>query len=283
MKVQTQKKMDISQESRLVRVCVDQSANTFYVLGLDSEGETILRRTFRLESFRNWMARPDLPRLTVAMKACGRADWLKDFCKLLGHTPMMISPGEIKCNASASKNNYSEAESIKKASFHPKKKAVSLRTSNALDLTMLIAVRHVMLEERTALTSRIRAFLLERGLALPVGASHFNKSLSAILDDRSNNLTQISRTLIRTLQSEIEHLSEVIKGIEVMMDTAGQSVEAIVPPRRRNSAVKTMGDDFRGEVLNGLGKVCAGGDMTAFLGLIHGLSGLVSNPADLKV
>lgn len=276
MKVQTQKKMDVSQESRLVLVCVDQSGSTLYVVGLDSAGETIMRRTFRLKSFSDWLSRPDLPRLTVAMRACGQREWLKDICWLLGHTPIAIPPSSLTCDSHSSKNKYFEAESIKRASSHLRKSSAPFRSSNAVDLAMLIAVRHVMLEERTALTSRIRVFLLERGLAVPVGEARFTRSLSAILEDDSNTLTPILRMLIRTLQGEIGHLSDVIKGIEVMMGTAERTARA-GEQNRRISDGKRMGEESLCELQKEGNSVCGGGDMAAFLGLMHGISGLVPN------
>ncbi len=106
MKVETPKKTKITPESTLVTVCVDLSKNTFHVVGLDAEGKKILRRKFHREGFRDWLARPELPRVIVAMEACGGAQCWGQVCQSLGHTPMLIPPHHVKPFATSQKNDF---------------------------------------------------------------------------------------------------------------------------------------------------------------------------------
>ena len=71
MKVETPKKVKSPLESILARVCVDLSKSIFHVVGLDAEGNKVLRRKFNRENFKEWLARPDLPKVIVALEACG--------------------------------------------------------------------------------------------------------------------------------------------------------------------------------------------------------------------
>ena len=71
MKVETPKKTKATLESTLVRVFVDLAESTFHVVGLDAEGNKVLRRKFNRENFKEWLARPDLPKVIVALEACG--------------------------------------------------------------------------------------------------------------------------------------------------------------------------------------------------------------------
>ena len=61
-----------------------------------------------------------------------------------------------------------DAEAIGEASRNPKTVPVPVKTLEQQDLTMLIAIRQGLVEDRTALANRIRAFLLERSFTLPV-------------------------------------------------------------------------------------------------------------------
>ena len=267
MKVETPKKAKAPLESPLARVCVDLSKSTFHVVGLDAEGNKVLRRKFNRENFKEWLARPDLPKVIVAMEACGGAQWWGAYCQSLGHTPMMIPPHQVKPYATSQKNDYNDAEAIGEASLRPKTTSVPVKTPEQQDLSMLIAARQGMIKERTALAARIRAFLLERGFALPRGIGHLEGRLSDLLDDGTNSLTLVTRTLIRTLQSDLRHLSERIGEIDSMIkalartDETSQRLQTIpgVGPIVAASLIAVIGDPGRFE---------NGRDMAAFLGLV---------------
>ncbi|MGC8500742.1 MAG: IS110 family transposase, partial [Leptospirillia bacterium] len=139
MKVETPKKTKAPLESTLARVCVDLSKSTFHVVGLDAEGNKVLRRKFNRENFKEWLARPDLPKVIVAMEACGGAQWWGAYCQSLGHTPMMIPPHQVKPYATSQKNDFNDAEAIGEASLRPRTTSVPVKTPNQQDLSMLIA------------------------------------------------------------------------------------------------------------------------------------------------
>ena len=265
MKVETPKKTKVTPESALVTVCVDLSKNTFHVVGLDAEGKKILRRKFNREGLVEWLARPDLPRVIVAMEACGGAQWWGTYCQSLGHTPMMIPPHQVKPYATSQKNDFNDAEAIGEASLRPRTTSVPVKTPNQQDLSMLIAARQGMIKERTALAARIRAFLLERGFALPQGISHLGERLSMILDEGTNTLTLLTRTLIRMLQAELCHLSETIDEIETMMKTLVKTDETT----RRLQTIPGVGPAASLVAVIGNPKRFRNGrDMAAFLGLV---------------
>jgi transposase len=267
MKVETPKKKKITPESSLVTVCVDLSKSTFHVVGLDTGGNKILRKKFNREGFRDWLARTDLPRVIVAMEACGGAQWWGTYCQSLGHTPKLIPPHQVKPYATSQKNDYNDAEAIGEAALRPKTTSVPVKTPEQQDLSMLIAARQGMIKERTALAARIRAFLLERGFALPQGISHLGERLSTILDEGTNTLTIVTRTLIRTLQSELSRLSETIGEIETMMNALVKTDET----SRRLQTIPGIGPMVSASLVAVIGnpkRFRNGRDMAAFLGLV---------------
>ena len=132
---------------------------------------------------------------------------------------------------------------------------------------MLIATRQGMVKERTALAARIRAFLLERGFALSQGISALESRLSEVLDDGINTLTLVTRTVIRTLQGEIRHLSETIKHLETMMKTLAK----VEGTRRRLQTIPGIGPMVSSSLVAVIGnpkRFRNGRDMAAFLRLV---------------
>src|SRR5678810_56594 len=64
------------------------------------------------------------------------------------------------------KNDYRDAEAIAEAVQRPTMKFVATKTADQLDLQALRRVRERLVSQRTGIVSQIRAFLLERGIAL---------------------------------------------------------------------------------------------------------------------
>jgi transposase len=267
MKIQSPKKTTSSPESTLVRVCVDLSKNTFHVVGFDAKGSKVLRKKFSRDQFKEWLARPELPRVIVAMEACGGAHWWGQHCQSLGHTPKLLPPHQVKPFALSQKNDMNDAEAIGEALRSPKVRPVPVKTPGQQDLAMLIAVRQGTIKERTALAARIRAFLLERGFALPKGIAHLGTRLSEIIDDRRNTLTQVTRTTLRILQEDLGRLSKRIKELEEKMnaltkgDETSQRLQTIpgVGPIVAASLIAVIGDPNR---------FSCGRDMAAYIGLV---------------
>ena len=132
---------------------------------------------------------------------------------------------------------------------------------------MLIAARQGIINDRTALANRIRAFLLERGFVLPLGLAALENRLSEILDEGKNALTQVSRTLIRELQAQIRYQTEKIGEIDAMMKTLVRSDET----GRRLQTIPGVGPLIAAALTAVIGdpnRFGSGRDMAAFLGLV---------------
>ena len=160
-----------------------------------------------------------------------------------------------------------DAEAIGEASRNPKTVPVPVKTLEQQDLTMLIAIRQGLVEDRTALANRIRAFLLERSFTLPKGINALRTQLSSLLDDGTNSLTLIARSMLRELQDEIRKIDEKVEDVERRMREIAQ----------RNAAAKILltVPGFGSLVVAALVAVIGdprrfanGRDMSAYLGLV---------------
>jgi transposase len=69
------------------------------------------------------------------------------------------------------KNDFRDAEAIAEAVQRPTMKFVATKTADQLDLQALHGVRERLVRQRTGIINQIRAFLLERGIAVPPGCS----------------------------------------------------------------------------------------------------------------
>jgi transposase len=67
------------------------------------------------------------------------------------------------------KNDFRDAEAIAEAAQRPTMKFVATKTADQLDLQALHRVRERMVGQRTGIINQIRAFLLERGIAVRQG------------------------------------------------------------------------------------------------------------------
>jgi len=66
-------------------------------------------------------------------------------------------------------NDFNDAEAIAEAVQRPTMKFVATKTADQLDLQALHRVRERLVSQRTGIINQIRAFLLERGVAVRQG------------------------------------------------------------------------------------------------------------------
>ena len=79
------------------------------------------------------------------------------------------------------KNDFRDAEAIAEAVQRPTMKFVATKTAEQLDLQALHRVRERLVRQRTGIINQIRAFLLERGIAVRQGSASCAPSCRASL------------------------------------------------------------------------------------------------------
>ena len=83
------------------------------------------------------------------------------------------------------KNDFNDAEAIAEAVQRPTMKFVATKTAEQLDLQALHRVRERLVSQRTGIINQIRAFMLERGIAVRppgIGTSHLPSRLLYLVD-----------------------------------------------------------------------------------------------------
>uniref|UniRef100_UPI002630E165 IS110 family transposase n=1 Tax=uncultured Kiloniella sp. TaxID=1133091 RepID=UPI002630E165 len=82
------------------------------------------------------------------------------------------------------------------------------------DIQSIHRVRILLVSRRTAQANQIRGLLMEYGITIPVGIAHVRATIPDILEDATNALTPLFRTLLNELYEEMVHLDERIVVLE---------------------------------------------------------------------
>jgi transposase len=120
----------------------------------------------------SWPGRSTLANMSpclIGMEACVGAHHLSRKLKALGHDARLMPARYMRPYSKGQKNDFRDAEAIAEAVQRPTRKFVATKTADQLDLQALHRVRERLVSQRTGIINQIRAFLLERGIAVRQG------------------------------------------------------------------------------------------------------------------
>jgi hypothetical protein len=103
-----------------------------------------------------------MPPCLVGMEACVGAHHLSRWLKALGHDARLMPAKYVRPYSKGQKNDFRDAETVQR----PTMKFVATKTADQLDLQAMHRVRERLVNQRTGIINQIRAFLLERGVAV---------------------------------------------------------------------------------------------------------------------
>jgi transposase len=212
---------------------IDIGKNSFHIVGLDNRGAIALRQKWSRSQVEARLA--NLPPCLVGMEACVGAHHLSRKLGALGHDARLMPAKYVRPYSKGQKNDFRDAEAIAEAVQRPTMKFVATKTTDQLDLQALHRVRERLVSQRTGIVNQIRAFLLERGIAVRQGQRFLRAELPRLLatppDVLSPRMTRIVEHLAtdwRRLDQRIEGLSEEIEvsaransGCERLMSVPG--------------------------------------------------------------
>ena len=201
------------------------------------------------------------------MEACVGAHHLSRKLKALGHDARLMPAKYVRPYSKGQKNDFRDAEAIAEAVQRPTMKFVATKTADQLDLQALHRVRERLVSQRTGIINQIRAFLLERGVAVRQGLRFLRAELPRILatppDVLSPRMVRIiedlagdwrnSMSASQNFSDEIETVARQDGGCERLMSVPG------VGPIISSAMVAAIGTG------DGFSK---GRDFAAWLGLV---------------
>jgi len=158
---------------------IDIGKNSFHVVGLDQRGAIVLRQRWSRSQVERRLA--NMPPCLVGMEACVGAHHLSRKLKALGHDARLMPAKYVRPYSKGQKNDFRDAEAIAEAVQRPTMKFVATKTADQLDLQALHRVRERLVSQRTGIINQIRAFLLERGVAVRQGQRFLRIELPRLL------------------------------------------------------------------------------------------------------
>src|ERR1700724_1648038 len=162
---------------------IDIGKNSFHVVGLDGRGAIALRQRWSRGQVETRLA--NIPPCLIGMEACVGAHHLSRRLTMLGHDARLMPAKYVRPYSKGQKNDFRDAEAIAEAVQRPTMKFVATKTPEQLDLQALHRVRERLVSQRTGIINQIRAFLVERGIAVRQGLRFLRAELPRILGTSS--------------------------------------------------------------------------------------------------
>jgi transposase len=190
---------------------IDIGKNSFHLVGLDDRGAIVLRQKWSRGQVETRLA--NLPACLIGMEACVGAHHLSRKLQLLGHDARLMPAKYVRPYSKGQKNDFRDAEAIAEAVQRPTMKFVATKTAEQLDLQALHRVRERLVSQRTGIINQIRAFLLDRGIAVRQGRRFLRMELPRILATPPDVLSPRMVRVIEELASDWRWLDERIEGL----------------------------------------------------------------------
>jgi len=159
----------------LTTIGIDLGKNTFHLVGLDRNGAIVLRQKLSRRQVEARLA--NMPPCLIGMEPCVGAHHLSRQLKAYGHDARLMPARYVRPYSKGQKNDFRDAEAIAEAVLRPTMKFVAIKTVEQLDLQALHRVRERLVCQRTSVINQIRAFLLERGIAVRQGLRALRRML----------------------------------------------------------------------------------------------------------
>jgi transposase len=237
---------------------IDIRKNSFHVVGLDERGAIVLRQKWSRAQVEARLA--NIPPCLIGMAACVGAHHLSRKLQAHGHDARLMPAKYVRPYSKGQKNDFRDAEAIAEAVQRPTMRVVATKTADQLDLHALHRVRERLVSQRTGIINQIRAFLLERGVAVRQGVRFLRTELPIILTTRSNVLSPRMMRMIEDLAGDWRRLDERIQGLSDEIEAVahqdlacarlmtvpgiGPIISSAMVAAIGNGAVFTKGRDF---------------------------------------
>jgi transposase len=244
---------------------IDIGKNSFHVVGLDQRGAIVLRQKWSRGQVEARLA--NMPPCLIGMEACVGAHHLSRKLQSLGHDARLMPAKYVRPYAKGQKNDFRDGETIAEAVQRPTMKFVATKTAEQLDLQALHRVRERLVSQRTGIINQIRAFLLERGVAVRQGPRFLRTELPNILANRSDVLSPRMMRIIEELAGDWHRLDERIEGLSTDIKALADQD----PACERLMSVPGIGPIISSAMVAAIGNGAAfskGRDFGAWLGLV---------------
>jgi transposase len=196
----------------ITTIGLDIAKNVFQVHGIDRQGRAVLRRKVRREQLLALFS--GLEPCLIGIEACATAHHWARQLQALGHEVRLMPPAYVKAYVKRNKNDAADAEAICEAVTRPTMRFVAVKSVDAQSVLMLHRARQLLVRQRTAQISALRAHLAEYGIIAPKGRAHV-RDLVAVLNGGAAALPALARQTLLLIADMIAGLTGQIRKIEI--------------------------------------------------------------------
>lgn len=196
----------------ITTIGLDIAKNVFQVHGVDGEGRAVLRRKVKRDQLLTLLGR--LEPCLIGIEACATAHHWARQLEALGHEVRLMPPAYVKPYVKRNKNDAADAEAICEAVTRPTMRFVPIKSAEAQSVLMLHRARHLLVRQRTAQVSAMRAHLAEYGVIAPKGRAHVRELVEALASGTAP-IPELARQTLLLIAGMIDGLSRQIRAIEV--------------------------------------------------------------------
>ena len=190
---------------------IDIGKNSFHVVGFDRRGAIVLRQKWSRGQVEARFV--NMPPCLIGMEACVGAHHLSRKLREFGHDARLMPAKYVRPFSKGQKNDFNDAEAIAEAVQRPTMKFVATKTAEQLDLQALHRVRERLVSQRTGIINQIRAFLLERGVAVRQGLRFLRAELPRLLATPPDVLSPRMVRIIEDLAGDWRRLDDRVEGL----------------------------------------------------------------------
>ena len=251
--------------SEIAVIGIDIGKNSFHVVGLDQRGAIVLRQKWSRGQVEARFV--NMPPCLIGMEACVGAHHLSRKLKELGHDARLMPAKYVRPFSKGQKNDFNDAEAIAEAVQRPTMKFVATKTADQLDLQALHRVRERLVSQRTGIINQIRAFLLERGIAVRQGQRFLRTELPRILAMPPDVLSPRMVRIIEGLAGDWRRLDERVQDLSSEIDAIARQDSSC----ERLMSVPGIGPIISSAMVAAIGAgdgFSKGRDFAAWLGLV---------------
>ena len=243
---------------------IDLAKNTFQLYGVDQSGHPVLSR--RVSCNKLLEAVVCLPPCRIVMEACGGAHhWARRF-SAMGHQVHIIAPRFVKPFVKSQKNDRNDAEAIVEAASRPTMRYVAINSVEQQDIQSMHRIRSLLMRDRIAQINQIRGLLAEYGVVIAQTPLKVRIQLPTIIDDERNELTALTRTMMRDMYERLALLDRQIARYDELI----QQVHKASPTSQRLEKIRGVGPMIATGVIAAAGSASEftnGRQFAAWLGL----------------
>src|SRR5262247_4424489 len=213
-------------DATIAVIGIDIGKNSFHIVGHDQRGAIVLRQKWSRSQVETRLA--NLPPSLIGMEACVGAHHLSRKLQMLGHDARLMPAKYVRPYSKGQKNDFRDAEAIAEAVQRPTMKFVPTKTAEQLDLQALHRVRERLVSQRTGIINQIRAFLLERGIAVRQGLRFLRAELPGILATCTDVLSPRMLRVIEDLAGDWRRLDARIEALSGEIGALARQDQACV-------------------------------------------------------